>query len=405
MGWLSKTWKGIKKVAKSIAKPFQKAFKQFGKFMGKIGILGQIAMMFILPGIGGAMMQSLGGLWTGAAGSLGTFAGANAGTLLGTLAKGTAAVMNGVTTAVTTVGNVFSNITKGVTNTLGEFAKTATNKLANTFGFDPVFENAASNFFSAGGTTGADTAFGRSFGAESHFQNVLSDPKLATKHLEALQETAVESRAFESSVADLATNVGEDIVGSTVSPLDTGSPITESFKDITLPENLKSGYDEKGFLLNPSSVEESMFGFNPNTEYSKAGVGTEASLLSDPKKYISDKLSSAYDEVTGFVKDPIGGVADMVGNPGEKFVDSTIGSIASGVGQQITGTIPEDNSTAFYGSVPTFQTAQVGQYGASQIQTPAMFQQQVLNNPSPYGFTAFDFASYANKFGAGYGTV
>ena len=113
----------------------------------------------------------------------------------------------------------------------------------------------------------------------------------------------------------------------------------------------------------------------------KAGVGTEASLLSDPKQYISDKVSSAYDEVTGFVRDPIGGVADMVGNPGEKLVDSTIGSIA------------------------TFQTAQVGQYGASQIQTPAMFQQQVLNNPSPYGFTAFDFASYANKFGAGYGTV
>ena len=404
MGWLSKAWKGIKKVAKSIAKPFQKAFKQFGKFMGKIGILGQIAMMFILPGIGGAMMKSLGGLWTGAAGSLGTFAGANAGTLLGTLAKGTAAVMNGVTTAVTTVGNVFSNITKGVTNTLGEFAKTATNKLANTFGFDPVFENAASNFFSAGGTTGADTAFGRSFGAESHFQNVLSDPKLATKHLEALQETAIESRAFESSVADLATNVGKDIVGSTVSPLDIGSPITESFKDI--PE-LTSEFDTLGRVASATKATAQVSGQAMNLYDSTptAGVGTEASLLSDPKQYISDKVSSAYDEVTGFVRDPIGGVADMVGNPGEKFVDSTIGSIASGVGQQITGTVPEMNSTAFYGSVPTFQTAQVGQYGASQIQTPAMFQQQVLNNPSPYGFTAFDFASYANKFGAGYGTV
>lgn len=404
MGWLSKAWKGVKKVAKSIAKPFQKAFKQFGKFMGKIGILGQIAMMFILPGIGGAMMQSLGGIWTSAAGSLGTFAGANAGTLLGTLAKGTAAVMNGVTTAVTTVGNVFSNITKGVTNTLGEFAKTATNKLANTFGFDPVFENAASNFFSAGGTTGADTAFGRSLGAESHFQNVLSDPKLATKHLEALQETAIESRAFESSVADFATNLGEDIVGSTVSPLDPASSITESFTDF--PE-LTSEFDTLGRVAEATKARAQVAGQAMNLYDStpRAGVGTKASLLSDPTQYISDKVSSAFDEITGFVKDPIGGVADMIGNPGEKLVDATIGSVASGLGQQITGTVPEMNSTAFYGSVPTFQTAQVGQYGASQIQTPAMFQQQVLNNPSPYGFTAFDFASYANKFGAGYGTT
>lgn len=47
MGFLSRVWKGIKKGFKAIFKPIKKVFKVFGKFMNKIGIVGQIAMMFI----------------------------------------------------------------------------------------------------------------------------------------------------------------------------------------------------------------------------------------------------------------------------------------------------------------------------------------------------------------------
>lgn len=68
MGFFSKIFKGVKKVFKKIGKGIKSAFKKFGKFMGKIGILGQVAMMFILPGIGAA----LGGAFTGAAGALAT---------------------------------------------------------------------------------------------------------------------------------------------------------------------------------------------------------------------------------------------------------------------------------------------------------------------------------------------
>ena len=59
MGFFSKIWKGVKKTFKKIGRGIKKAFKSFGKFMGKIGIVGQIAMMFILPGIGNAMMGTL----------------------------------------------------------------------------------------------------------------------------------------------------------------------------------------------------------------------------------------------------------------------------------------------------------------------------------------------------------
>ena len=50
MGFLRKTFK-------KIGRGIKKLFKKFGKFMNKIGVLGQVAMMFILPGIG----QAIGG--------------------------------------------------------------------------------------------------------------------------------------------------------------------------------------------------------------------------------------------------------------------------------------------------------------------------------------------------------
>lgn len=47
MGFFSKLWKGIKKTFKKIFKPIKNLFKKVGKFMGKLGIAGQIALMFI----------------------------------------------------------------------------------------------------------------------------------------------------------------------------------------------------------------------------------------------------------------------------------------------------------------------------------------------------------------------
>ena len=74
MGFFKKIFKGIGKVFKKIGKGIKSAFKKFGKFMGKIGILGQVAMMFILPGVG----QLLGKAWSAIAGQTATQATASA---------------------------------------------------------------------------------------------------------------------------------------------------------------------------------------------------------------------------------------------------------------------------------------------------------------------------------------
>ena len=108
MGIFKKIFKGVGKVFKKIGKGVKSVFKKFGKFMGKIGIAGQIAMMFILPGIGAQLMKGFGAMWTSAVGqtaaqatatSIGTAAGANATTKLSIDAATKVALEAGKTTA------------------------------------------------------------------------------------------------------------------------------------------------------------------------------------------------------------------------------------------------------------------------------------------------------------------
>lgn len=92
---------------KRIGKGIKKGFQKFGKFMGKIGILGQIAMMFILPAVGGLMLRGLGAV-TGLAAPVGSAAAAAGG--LGTA--------SGFTAAAAGASGVGGAIAKGVAWTL-----------------------------------------------------------------------------------------------------------------------------------------------------------------------------------------------------------------------------------------------------------------------------------------------
>lgn len=144
MGIFKKIFKGIGKVFKKIGRAIKKGFKKFGKFMGKIGIVGQLAMMFILPGIGGALMKGLGGMAGKMASLTGKFAGLQ-GSALGSVVKGVGTVLKSAHGFVQTGVNAFKTVTSGIM----EFGKTALNKIpnidisgakANFFGSDSVME-------------------------------------------------------------------------------------------------------------------------------------------------------------------------------------------------------------------------------------------------------------------------
>jgi len=136
MGIFSKLWKGVKKTFKKIFKPIKKVFKSVGKFMNKIGIVGQIAMMFIpIPGLG-ALMSGLGSMGKQA---LGWLAGK------GAVGAAAANVIGSAAKFVGAVAKPFVDITKGVTGFVKDVTKFVVNKIPG------VNISAPSSIFGKGG--------------------------------------------------------------------------------------------------------------------------------------------------------------------------------------------------------------------------------------------------------------
>lgn len=123
MGFFSKVWKGIKKGVKKIGKGIKKVAVKVGKFMDRIGIVGQIGLAFILPGIG----SMLGGMVGGMASSTNF------------LVSGLGRVLQTAGQFAHTVGNAFRTVTEGVTSFIGTMAKSTVNHLASSIGMQPVF--------------------------------------------------------------------------------------------------------------------------------------------------------------------------------------------------------------------------------------------------------------------------
>ena len=120
MGFFKKIFKGVKKVFKKIGKGIKSAFKSVGKFMNKIGIIGQIGLALVLPGIGamlGTGLQGLGGVLAGY-GGIGSSVVNAAGQFI------TKAVEIG-----SRVGSFFSSITDGVTKVVGQTVGAAANSI------------------------------------------------------------------------------------------------------------------------------------------------------------------------------------------------------------------------------------------------------------------------------------
>ena len=503
MGILSKVWKGLKTAVKSTARRVKKAFQSFGKFMNKIGIVGQIAMMFILPAIGNAIMgttaagasaaaastlASEAALVAGQTAAQATAAGvAAASQTTATIAAGSAAgastaAVQAAAAATTHVGtgllggalgplgvsagkamswvggkvaaakSTFQNITSGVFETLGNFAKTATNKLANTFGFDNVFQDAAANFFSPGngsvvGDAGtkiftdsagvADSAFSRSFGADSKFQNLTKGSQffkdVATDRMNAIDklENPLESmqrlggnqnitpeqfRKQAGGVNDIVTNAPE-IEISTGTKLVDGVSVIDGTAGATEVINAAE--------ITPTSILEQPVNYEPrlggNTIQSAdsvrrqaVGVNTaisdeankRAAALVDNRSLLQktvDGTVGVYDEITGKVAERFSNViADPVGT----LLDGVESKMVTGVqnrGMDELGLIYRqpaaqvDNRT-FNANVSEFSVAPVGEYSGQPIMSANAFETNVTHSSSPYGFTAMLYGDYQKNF-------
>ncbi len=117
MAFFSKIWKGIKTGVKSIGQKIKKAAVSVGKFMDKIGIVGQIALMFVLPGIG-AMLAKGASMMAAAASPILSGVGKvlqTAGKFASTAGNAFKTVTDGVSGFVSKVGGSFINtVSKGL---------------------------------------------------------------------------------------------------------------------------------------------------------------------------------------------------------------------------------------------------------------------------------------------------
>ena len=113
MGFFSKIFKGVKKVWKSIGKRIKKTFKSIGKFMGKIGVVGQIALSILLPGIG----TMLGGLAGGMMASTSA------------IVKGAGHFLKAAVNVGSKIGGMVKTVTQGITKVVGNVAGSVLNKI------------------------------------------------------------------------------------------------------------------------------------------------------------------------------------------------------------------------------------------------------------------------------------
>ena len=254
MGIFKKIGKGIKKVFSKIGRAIKKQFKRFGKFMNKIGVLGQIAMMFILPGVGNALLSGISGAFgsivgqtaaqagaaaagtaastaatatataagqtaaqAAAAGTAASATASAAATAAGTLGKATgmmaskSALIRGAGTVLQSAGNfvsagakAFSTVTEGITSFMGEFTKTALNKIpgvnigsaAPTFG--DAWQNVQNNVMKNSSAT--LEAFNKSIGIKP----TAGATKFGTAGYTIPENVTMDSLAAAKSVTDIA---------------------------------------------------------------------------------------------------------------------------------------------------------------------------------------------------------
>ena len=369
MGFFSKIFKGVKKVFKKIGKGIKSAFKKFGKFMGKIGILGQVAMMFILPGIGAA----LGGAFTGAAGALATN---TVGGALGAVGQAAGKVMQFVGNTVSKAGNVFNNVTKGVTDTLGNFAKTAGKNLGLK---GEMFTNAADTFF-----TGGDSAFSRSFGDKSRFQNLTTDFSKVTEAInKTVAESEVDSRAYGQTdfIADpnieQAIGRGDTNLVASLDPNYVPDPVA---LDSYSQENFARGMiDDAGSLENIGTAPPEKGFFE---------------TLAEGVKGIPEKIT---DSAKDWAADPVGKSFEGFGERAQTAIQTRALQEAS-ILEKPEYNVQNVSNVAYVPSMDSFVSPQ-SQYGAPEIMEARAFEQQVRFNPNPYGYTAFQYGNYMSQFG------
>ena len=386
MGFFSKAFKKIKKGFKSafkgIGKGIKSAFKKFGKFMGKIGIVGQIAMMFVLPGIGAALGKTLGGAFSGLVGSTGTAGAAGSG-LLGS----TSAIVRGAGHVLKAAGNFtkmahssFKTVTDGIGSFVGEMAGAAVNKIPGAGKF--------LNTITSGKLNITDKTFTSAWNVVE--EGIMTNAgKVMTNFNNMIGNVAAPaSSVISGQVANAKAVTGS---GTTPGSIAKVKPTTTPTAP-TAPSGVMNIGDIKGAVTNVNT-QKGFFDFSgpaggPTSSGFKAGYDASGMRISN-----KSLLEKGFDSAVDFVKEIPGKALERgkeyIADIPQRLGDYAVDSLETAAIEKIVGTEEVEQS---YGgnSFVGYQSAGIQDYGSPEINDRAY-----QYNSSPQNFMMQNPVGYA----------
>lgn len=289
MGFLSKVWKGIKKTFKKIGRGIKKGFAKFGKFMNKFGIAGQIGMMFIMPGIGAAMMKGFGTVLSGL-GSVAAGGGAFSG-----IASAAQTILGAAGNFSRLVAKPFTTITEGVTS----FLTNTTKYLGNKLGINTAFTASGPTTF-----LGSDGVLGKVGEGISKnlagFGDIASD--LVSGDISAFMP---QPASMSSQIMDDPESFKENLMTSSADGKPTSGPKPEI-----------AGTDEKGFF--GKAADKVREEFSPTSLFERGVEGTAQGVSNVAQSAALDAIGLGPEEIEQ---------RDLIRRQGEFRSDQTLSTL------------------------------------------------------------------------------
>lgn len=375
MGFFKKAFKkigkGFKSAFKSIGKGIKSAMGKIGKFMGKIGIVGQLALMFTPVG---AMMsnmfagigQAAGGVFTKVTGALAKG---------GQLAQGAGKILEAGANFAKAGHSAFKTVTDGVSSFVSEFSKTALKKIPGMQTMMPSLKGASDTFFagpnSAWSTVQNEVMTNATAVLDNFNKAIGKAPTVTTAAQQNLKLQA------EKQVATANTGASDSMYDNKGFSTEMKTDYQERFSFKNTDQSMKD--------LAASTSSQPVVG----RVSSVTGETVKAeSLLSQAGDYVKDKYTdfldgrdfktAAMEETVDWGQEQLGTIPDELGREAKTRLYQNVGLKAKA----------QTTVNQYSSFVPEFTTAPAGAYASADINDRAM-QMQVTGSDfyqqSPFG--------------------
>jgi hypothetical protein len=365
MGFFKKVFKKVKKGFKSIGKGIKSAFKKIGKFMGKIGIVGQLALMFTPVG---AMMGSL---FSGIGNAAGQAFRGITGALAqgGKIAQAAGKVLEAGGSFAKAGHSAFKTVTDGVTTFIREFSGAALNQVG-------ISTDIVSEDFTAAWNATQDSVLKNSKNIMTNFENAIN----------GRMPTASQQAALNAKKAEAKITKSDYVKGETKAIQEQASEFPDSIDERFKPlDDLTAGAKPEDILEYEDYAVDGTIKQTPADQ--RVSPVKSDSILSRPIDYVSTKYKE-------FLNDrPLGQAIteesiDYLGEQVASIPDDIVGLGKQRLFQNIGLEAKPEAANVYYGAVAQFDTAPAGTYGSPEINDRAMQVQLAgtdFYNLAPFG--------------------